>query len=280
MSITIPVIFLAALSLLLALVLVIANRRFWVYEDPRIDTVTDLLPGANCGACGQPGCRAFAEVVVAGKAQPSLCTVGGAETAEEVANFLGIDPGSSVRKVARLHCAGGKDVTRQDALYAGYESCRGAALVAGGPKSCRWGCIGLGDCEIACTFGAISMMPNGLPFVNAAKCTACNDCVEICPKELFTLMPLNQQLLVQCKSELEGDDVLEACKVGCTGCSRCAADAPEGLITMKNNLPVINTDMLDQETELATLRCPTNSIVWINGQQFPEKVRQTTGEES
>lgn len=262
--------FLFGLSVLLAVILAVANSKLKVFEDPRIDKVQDMLPGANCGACGLPGCRAFAEKVVAGEIQPSECTVGGPETANYVANYLGIDPGSAIKKVARLLCAGGTDVAMQAGMYIGFSSCRAAAVVTGGPKACVYGCLGLGDCEEVCTFNAIKMGSTGLPIVDADECTACGDCVEICPKSLFELMPINRHLLVQCKSLLEGDEALELCKVACNGCGRCASDAPEGLITMKNNLPVINTDKLDQETELAVLRCPTNAIVWLEKQQFRE----------
>ncbi len=273
--------FIGGLSLILALIIAIASEKFKVYEDPRIDIVTDMLPGANCGACGQPGCHAFAEVLVKGEAQPSGCTVGGPDNAAKVAEFLGVDAGSSVRKVARLLCAGGTDVAIKAADYVGAESCRAAALVAGGPKECTYGCLGLADCEEACTFDAISMMPNGLPFVNAAKCTSCGDCVAICPKGLFELIPINQKLLVQCKSALAGDDILEACNVACTACSRCAADAPEGLITMQNNLPVINPQKLELQTNIATLRCPTGAITWLDEQQFLDKVtvKETAAEQ-
>ncbi|RMH62920.1 MAG: RnfABCDGE type electron transport complex subunit B [Calditrichaeota bacterium] len=271
MEISSAVLFIGGLSVFLAAVLALANRKLTVAEDPRIDTVTDMLPNANCGACGKPGCRAFAEAVVHGEIAPGACTVGGPETAEKVAHYLGIDPGSVVRRVARLLCAGGTDVAEQAAGYSGASSCRAAATVAGGPKACTYGCLGLADCEVACTFDAITMMPNALPFVNAAKCTACGDCVEACPKNLFELIPVNQHLLVQCKSQLAGDEILESCEVACTACSRCAADAPEGLIEMQNNLPVIHAEMLHKETKIATLRCPTGAITWLEEQQFADK---------
>ncbi|MCB0289192.1 MAG: RnfABCDGE type electron transport complex subunit B [Calditrichaeota bacterium] len=256
--------FIAGLSITLAVILAVANARLKVYEDPRIDRVTDMLPGANCGACGLPGCRAFAEQVVGGAVQPSGCPVGGVDTANSIAGYLGIDPGSAVRRVARLHCAGGTDVATTAGIYKGAESCRAAATVAGGGKACPYGCLGLGDCEVVCTFDAIHMSLTLLPVVDEDKCTACGDCVEICPKGLFELVPVNRQLFVRCKSLLEGDGILENCQVACTACGRCAADAPEGLIVMKNNLPVINDEMAHNETEIATLRCPTGAIVWLN----------------
>ncbi len=122
----------------------------------------------------------------------------------------------------------------------------------------------------ACTFDAMQMAPNGLPLIDVDKCTGCGDCVRACPKGIIELYPINQHLIVQCKSLLAGDEALATCDVACTGCGICAADAPEGLITMKNNLPVINQNLLQLETKIATLRCPTGAITWVEEQQFPE----------
>ncbi len=270
MSALTAIIFLGGLSLFLAVTLALANRKLKVQEDPRIDIVEELLPGANCGACGEPGCRAFAETLVQGKHLPGDCPVGGPENAQKVAEFLGIDAGSSVRKVARLLCAGGKELAEQIAEYEGYPSCRAAAAAGGGAKGCVYGCLGLADCVEACTFDAMQMAPNGLPLIDVDKCTGCGDCVRACPKGIIELYPINQHLIVQCKSLLAGDEALATCDVACTGCGICAADAPEGLITMKNNLPVVNQNLLQLETKIATLRCPTGAITWVEEQQFPE----------
>ncbi len=262
--------FISGLSVLLAIVLTIANTKLKVFEDPRIDVVEEFLPGANCGACGYAGCRTFADMVVKGKLSPSSCPVGGPTAAGFIANYLGIDAGASEKKVARLLCAGGSDVAVQVGAYQGFQSCRSAATVTGGPKGCSFGCIGLGDCKEVCTFDAIQMAPNGLPIVDVDKCTSCGDCVKICPKGLFAIMPVSRRLVVQCKSLLSGDDAERLCRVACTACGRCAADAPEGLIEMRHNLPFINMDKIELQTSIATLRCPTSAIVWIEGQQFPE----------
>lgn len=261
--------YLAALCVALATVLALAHRTLHVEEDPRIDRVTDLLPGANCGACGLPGCRAFAEGVVSGELQPGQCTVADPDARAFIASYLGIDVGSVERRVARLLCAGGTDVAAQAGAYTGFSSCRAAATVAGGPKECTYGCLGLADCRDACDFDAITMAPNGLPVVDLEKCTACGDCVDACPKDLFVILPARRRLLVQCRSLLEGDEALATCRVACTGCGLCAADAPEGLIVMEHTLPVIQSDRVASETPIATYRCPTGAIAWVDGQQFP-----------
>jgi len=267
--------YLAGLCVSLAAVLAFANRRLYVWEDPRIDSVTDMLPGANCGACGVPGCRAFAEQVVGGSVQPGQCPVGGAETASAVASFLGVDAGSTERMVARLLCAGGSDVADQYGTYDGYESCRAAATIAGGAKGCTYGCLGLADCEVACTFDALRMAENGLPVVDFDLCTGCGDCVTACPKDLFEMYPVRRQLLVQCKSLLEGDQALEVCRVACTGCGICVSDAPDRLMRMENTLPVIDASQTNLETPIATYRCPTSAIAWVERQQFPELHEET-----
>lgn len=254
---------LGGLTLVLALLLVLANKKLQVDEDPRIDIVQSMLPHANCGACGYPGCRAFAEALVEGKALPVQCTVSSEEGRQRIATFLGIAVGVQEKRVARLACAGGSHVAPYQAHYQGWSSCRGAAMVGGGGKECVWGCLGLGDCAAACTFDAIQMNSHSLPVVSEDKCTACGDCVTVCPKDLFSLHPVSHRLWVACKSREAGEQVLESCEVACTACGRCAMDAPPGLIAMQDNLPVIDYSQPHQ-TQIPIQRCPTGAIVWIN----------------
>ena len=256
--------FMSALGIVLGLALAIASRKWQVQEDPRIDQVEELLPHANCGACGFPGCRAFAEAAVKGEVKPSGCTVNSAEGTKAVAAVLGVDAGRAEKRVARLACAGGKHVARMRAAYTGLATCRAAVAAGGGGKACAWGCLGLADCERSCAFGAITMDAYGLPVVDEDKCVACNDCVVACPLALFSLQPLSHKLWVACKSLAEGDEALADCEVACTGCGRCAADAPPGLISITRNLAVIDYRKNTLASPIPTERCPTGAIVWLD----------------
>ncbi|MEW6647843.1 MAG: RnfABCDGE type electron transport complex subunit B [Pseudomonadota bacterium] len=263
----------AALGVALAVLLAIASRRLYVYEDPRIDEVEDMLPHSNCGACGTPGCRPFAEMLIKGEVEPGQCTVNPAEANQEIADYLGVDVGSIEKQVARLACAGGVHVARTRARYAGMKSCRAASLVSGGGKGCTWGCLGLGDCEVVCDFDAITMNRYSLPVVDAAKCTACGDCIDVCPKDLFSLQPVSRRLWVACRNRQPGDEAELECEVACTACARCAADAPEGLISMQNELAVIDYSKNALASRIAIERCPTGAIVWLDDKTGPQRGR-------
>jgi electron transport complex protein RnfB len=227
-----------------------------------------MLPQANCGACGLPGCHAFAEQAVEGTVEPSKCTVSAVDRVREIADYLGIDAGDVTRRVARLMCAGGTDVAVQRAEYRGLGTCAAAAAVAGGGKGCAWGCLSLADCARACSFGAIRMNDAGLPVVDPALCTACGDCVDACPKVLFAIHPVDHELLVQCRNLVSGDDALESCRVACTACGKCVMDAAAGLISVASGVAVVDYSLVGEAEERAVERCPTGAIVWMRGEQF------------
>ena len=259
---------LGGVGLLFAILIALANHKLKVWQDPRIEVVAGMLPGANCGACGMPGCRAFAEKLVSGAAQPAGCNVANADGRAAIASYLGVDAGAAVKTVARMLCAGGTNVARLQAEYRGLPSCSAASAVAGGGKGCAWGCLGLADCVRSCTFDAMRMNADGLPVVDIEKCTACGDCVEACPKDLLMIMPLDRTLLVQCRNLIAGDDVLDDCKVACTACGKCVVDAARGLISVASGVAVIDYDLNNLADIHAIERCPTGAIVWLRGEQF------------
>ena len=264
-----PVATIAGLTFILASLLVLAHHWLHVALDPRVETVEAMLPQTNCGSCGYPGCRPFAEALIAGDVLPGRCTVSAPAAQTRIAEYLGVEVGAEERHIARLACAGGTNVSRNHAHYQGWSSCAAAALVAGGGKGCFWGCLGHGDCVEACTFNAIKLNAHCLPEVDERRCTGCGDCVTACPKDLFLLQPQSQRLWVACRSQEAGDEILEDCQVACTACGRCAQDAPH-LIHMQHNLPVIDHTQ-DVTSPTAIQSCPTGAIVWLDEQLGPVK---------
>ena len=274
---------LAVLAVLLSGVLLLAGRFLRVDEDKRLEKLISLLPGTNCGACGHPGCRAFAEALLNDEAVPAGCSVSSRQARQRIADYLDVPLGEAERRVARLACAGDANTMRflndyqagnrdaKQADYPGQSRCAAASVIDDGGAACAWGCLGLGDCERSCDFDAIEMSPSGLPVVNEAKCTACGDCVRACPKDLFSIVPEQQPLWVACNNPLEGNDLIETCKVACTACERCVRDAPDWL-TLRRNLPVpiqgaTTEGAAGRPPRSAIDRCPTGAIVWIeNGQ--------------
>lgn len=260
-------VFMAALGGILAGFLALANRRLYVFEDPRIDVVESCLPHSNCGACGTAGCRNFAEQVVSGDIVPAKCSVNPPEMNAYIAGMLGVAMGEAEKQVARLACAGGHHVARLRARYAGLQSCRAAAAVSGGGKDCAWGCLGLGDCESVCDFDAIRMNGFGLPVVDTGLCTACGDCVEVCPKSLYSLQPIRHKLWVACKNQADAETAEAQCAVACTACGKCVADSPPGLMHMEGDLAVIDYAYNALGSPTSIERCPTGAIVWLTDDQ-------------
>lgn len=258
------------LGVLFAVILAVAYHFLKVEEDPRIDETEGRLPGNNCGACGQPGCRAFAGELVKGTVEPGKCTVASPDALADIAAYLGVAVGDQVKQVARLACGGGEGLVKKLAGYQGASSCRAAVLVDAGGRACPWGCLGLGDCERVCTFNAIKMLPSGLPQVTPDLCTACNDCVDVCPLDLFRLAPLDQKVFVQCNSPLVGEEATKRCAVACDACGLCAKSSG-GALEMKGGLPVMVAEDPTTAPREATYKCPTGAIQWLGtGTQFVE----------
>lgn len=253
---------LGGMGLVFGALLAYASRIFHVDIDPRIEQVMEVLPGANCGGCGYPGCSGYAEAVVKGEAEINLCAPGGADVVAQIASILGKeDAGTGVAMVAAVQCRGGNEEAATRFIYQGILDCTAAQMIASGFKDCTYGCLGLGNCVKACPFDALRMTSNGLPEVDEDKCTACGLCVKVCPRNIMTLIPKTQRIFVGCVSRDRGKSVKVACKVGCIGCTRCANPkvTPSGSIRMDNNLPqIINPDADDLQSAVES--CPTKSF--------------------
>jgi len=239
MEILIPILTLGALGLVFGVGLAIASKKFAVWVDPRLERVHGLLPGSNCGACGGAGCFGFAEMLLSGKKGVEACRVAEEAIKEKIAKLLGQKLQKQVRKVATLHCYGGTRVESRF-IYQGIEDCVAANLVLGGQKACVFGCPGLETCVRVCPFGAITMSEEKLPIVNKDRCKACNKCVLICPKKLFSLNPMTHPVFVACSSHDSGKDTKAVCPVGCIACKLCEKACPVDAIHVIDNLAVID----------------------------------------
>lgn len=270
--ILVAVISLGAIGLVAAIILYVASKKFAVYEDPRIGQVAEVLPQANCGGCGYPGCGGFAAACVkAGSLDGKFCPVGGQPVMDKVAGILGLEATAAEPKVAVVRCNGTCENRPRTTQYDGVRSCAIAHATYGGETGCTFGCLGCGDCVSACKFGALHMNPEtGLPEVDEEKCTACGACVKACPRNIIELRPKgknNRRVYVQCVNKDKGAVARKACTAACIGCGKCVKVCPFEAITLENNLAYIDPAKC-KSCRKCEMECPQGAIIAKN---FPPR---------
>lgn len=269
--ILIAVAVLGGIALVSAVVLYVCSKKFAVYEDPRLGQVTALLPGANCGGCGYPGCSGMASALVKGADAGSLdglyCPVGGAEVMGQVSDLLGMAVANTEPKVAVVRCNGTCELRPRIAEYSGLRTCTAMNSCGAGETGCGYGCLGCGDCVSACSFGAIKINDEtGLPEVDEDKCTACGACVNACPRHIIELRKRgvkNRRVYVRCVNKDKGAAAMKACKAACIGCGKCEKECKFGAIIIQGNLSYIDPDKCRLCRKCVEV-CPTHAIVAIN----------------
>ncbi len=234
-----PVLVLGAIGCLCGLLLAVAARFLHVFEDPRIEKVTGLLPGANCGGCGYAGCADYAKAIVEKNAPTNLCRPCRAAALLEISALMGVEAKTLEKMVALVLCNGGDVRSRRASMYNGLAECTSADMVSGSGKVCRYGCLGYGNCARICPVNAIRMMPDSnLALVDADRCISCGLCVKACPRKLIRMVPASHHVHILCSNRDRGILTRKACEVGCIACQKCVKACNGQGIHMEGNLAV------------------------------------------
>ncbi|MGN0453355.1 MAG: RnfABCDGE type electron transport complex subunit B [Ruminococcus sp.] len=223
----------AGIGLIIGLVLAIASCVMAVPTDKKVEALNEALPGANCGACGYSGCEGYAKALASGEAAVGKCAPGGNETAKVLSEILGTGVTEIEPMVAVVRCMGNNDNTEEKYSYQGTKSCAAAASLHGGKGSCKYGCLGFGDCVSACPYDAVSIC-NGVALVNKDLCKGCAVCVRVCPKNIISLVPKKSQAVVRCSNRQKGGEAKTLCKAACIGCKRCEKVCEAGAIKVES----------------------------------------------
>lgn len=271
-TILITIIMLSLLGLVSAVILYVIAQKFKVVEDPRIDLVAEILPGANCGGCGFAGCRSLAEAMVKADSLEGLyCPAAGAEAMAKAAVILDKQAAVVEPKVAVLRCNGTPDNCARITNYDGAANCRVAHALYRGTTACQYGCLGCGDCVVACRFDAMEMDEvTKLPVINDDKCVACGACVKACPRNIIELRKKSRKdrkIYVSCVNKDKGGPARKACTVACIGCGKCVKICAYEAITLNDNLAFIDSDKCKM-CRKCVAECPTGAIIELN---FPVK---------
>ena len=252
---------LGGMALIFGILLDFVSRKFAVPSNPTRDAIREVLPGANCGGCGFPGCDGCADAIASGKAPVNACPVGGAEVGAKVAAILGVEAAAGAKKVATVRCQGDSTHCKVKFDYQGIQDCVAATTLGNGAKACQYACLGLGNCTRACPFDAIHMSAEtGLPVVDDEKCQSCGKCVAACPRSVLALLPVDRKLTVACHNKDKGKPVMDACSRGCISCGKCVRTCKFEAITMgPDNYPVIDYDKC-KGCLMCLKECPTGAL--------------------
>ena len=259
------VVIMACIGIVFGFILASADKKFAMEENPLIGEVKEALPQGQCGACGFAGCAKYAEAVVLDpNVPPNLCVPGKAEVAAVVAKLTGKVAEATEPKYAHIKCRGGNGIAKLAYEYKGIHDCAAAKIVQQGPKFCKFGCLGFGNCTRACPFGAMSMGENGLPVVNKTLCTGCGKCASVCPNHVIELLPISAKVSISCSSKDFGAPAMKNCKALCLGCGSCMRNCShqeEGAIKIIDHLAGVNQDICHTcDNATCLTKCPTGAI--------------------
>ena len=268
MGILIAFLVMFGIALVACILLSVLSHFFGVEDDPRQKEIRACLPGINCGACGYKGCDDYAAALAAGGVAPNLCIPGAQKVADQIGGILGVESEPFKDVVAFVGCNGHCEATAPKAVYDGVQTCKAASMIYGGANSCRFGCLGYGDCAVACPANAICMI-DGIAHVDTSRCLGCGLCTTQCPKRLISMVSQHTETVVMCSSKDKGADARKACKNACIGCKKCERTCPNGAIAVKDNLAVIDYEKCTN-CGACVAACPTGCLKTVFFPNLPE----------
>ena len=257
------VVVLAGIGIFFGFVLGLANKKLKVETNPLISEVEEVLPKGQCGACGYAGCSAYAEAVVMHPdVPPNLCVPGKQAVADEVSRLTGKAAEKVEPRIAHIRCAGSPNKAKMAFHYTGVKDCAAANMLHFGPKECKYGCLGFGNCVKECKFDALSMGDSGIPVVDPTKCTGCGSCEKACPKKVIEMQVLGAPVKIDCNSRDKGAVARKFCSAACIGCGICARSCPYQAIHVQDNLACVDTSicMANCSEPVCFAKCPTGAI--------------------
>jgi len=268
MSILFAFLVVGLLGAVLGVGLGFASKTFAVTKDKTVEEVEAILPGINCGACGFAGCASYAEAVASEAAELTLCSPGGPDTARELGRIMGVEVEvTGTKKVAQVHCRGGRDVSEYSFEYHGLQDCNALFLLFGGDKICKTGCLNLGSCIRVCPVDAIDYDAEGKTWVDKDLCITCGKCLEICPTGVMKYVPYDADYIVACNNTDPSKVVRKHCKVGCIACKICAKKSEDGGFAIENNLATLDyaasADKVASRLDAAE-KCPPSCIIPVS----------------
>ncbi len=252
------------LALILGFLLGFFKKIFAVYVDPLESNIREVLPGANCGACGYPGCDGYAKAVANKKAPVDACSPGGPDVAKALGGFMGVEA-TGKSNIAVLACNGCKDKAVSKGDYVGLKDCRAAKIVSNGTKVCIWGCMGFGNCVTVCKFDAIEIGEGNIPVINKEKCTGCGMCVKACPQKILSTIPEDRKgAFTVCSNRNQNKPAItKSCKVGCFKCGKCERACPKKAIVLTNGIPVVDYNLCDSCGDCVN-GCPVKALTLLS----------------
>lgn len=270
MDILIAFLVMLGVALVAGILITVFSHFFSVPENPLKAEIRECLPGINCGACGYKGCDDYAAALAEGGVAPNLCIPGAQAVADKIGGIIGVESEPFKDVVAFVSCNGNCEATFNTAEYEGVKTCYAASMIYGGTNSCRFGCLGFGDCANACPSNAICIK-DGIAHINTARCLGCGLCARTCPKQIINMIPQETATVVMCSNKQKGADAKKACKNACIGCKKCEKTCPHGAIKVIDNLAVIDYEKC-VHCEACVKECPTGCLKTAFFPDIPDNV--------